>query len=135
MAPPTGPRVARYRARPRRRAHTRPMRDEGEEAADFAVTVARTEAGRDLALLGATAGLAAPAHAAESSLGHGTGAGGGKVQMQDLTRKVNEYEGQHRLGSKDPDVPVSPTLASGKDPEIPVTPTLTRKVNEYEGQH
>ena len=47
MAPPTGPRVARYRARPRRRAHTRPMRDEGEEAADFAVTVARTEAGRD----------------------------------------------------------------------------------------
>ena len=38
-----------------------------------------------------------------------------------LTRKVNEYEGQHRLSSK--------------DPELLVTPTLTRKVNEYEGQH
>jgi hypothetical protein len=40
-----------------------------------------------------------------------------------LTRKVNEYEGQHRitLTSKDPDVPVTPTLATGKDPEVPVT--------------
>ena len=38
-----------------------------------------------------------------------------------LTRKVNEYEGQHRL--------------AGQDPEVPVSPNLTRKVNEYEGQH
>ena len=63
-----------------------------------------------LALLGATAGLAAPAHASA-----------GTVSYPDLTRKVNEYEGQHRL--------------AGQDPEVPVSPNLTRKVNEYEGQH
>ena len=49
-----------------------------------------------------------------------------------LTRKVNEYEGQHRLAAGDPSQGGS---ANGKDPEFPVTPNLTRKVNEYEGQH
>ena len=103
-----------------------------------------------LVLLGAGAGLATPAHASA-----------GKVSYSDLTRKVNEYEGQHRLaaagdpsqwgltsgkdpeipstpglaGGKDPEFPTTPGVATGKDPEIPVTPTLTRKVNEYEGQH
>jgi hypothetical protein len=28
--------------------------------------------------------------------------------MQDLTRKVNEYEGQHRLAGQDPEFPVTP---------------------------
>jgi len=134
MAPPTGPRVARYRARPRRRAHTRPMRDEGEEAADFAVTVARTEAGRDLALLGATAGLAAPAHAAEAgTASHGTGAGGGKVSMNDLTVAGDPSQWGLTTG-KDPEFPTTPGVATGRDPELPVS-GLTRKVNEYEGQH
>jgi hypothetical protein len=94
-----------------------------------------------LVLLGATAGLAGPASAAG-----GTGAGAGKVQQQDLTRKVNEYEGQHRLSvagdpsqwglasGKDPEISTTPGL-SGQDPEYPVTPNHTRKVNEYEGQH
>jgi hypothetical protein len=50
-----------------------------------------------------------------------------------LTRKVNEYEGQHRLAVAGD--PSQWGLASGKDPEFPVTPNLTRKVNEYEGQH
>jgi hypothetical protein len=68
--------------------------------------------------------------------------------MQDLslTRKVNEYEGQHRLAAagdpsqwglasgKDPEYPTTPGVASGKAPEPPVT-NLTRKMNEYEGQH
>jgi hypothetical protein len=75
-----------------------------------------------LALLGATAGVAAPAHAAA-----------GKVSSSDLTRKVNEYEGQHRLAAagdpsqwgrasgKDPEIPSTPGLAGGKDPEVPVT--------------
>ena len=39
-----------------------------------------------------------------------------------LTRKVNEYEGQHRL-------------AAGERGEGLDTGLLTRKVNEYEGQH
>jgi hypothetical protein len=82
-----------------------------------------------LGLLGAVVGLAGPAAAAETS-SHGTGAGGGKVSMQ---RKVNEYEGQHRLSIAGD--PSQWGLATGKDPELPVTPTLTRKVNEYEGQH
>ena len=79
-----------------------------------------------LVLLGATAGLAAPASAAH------VGAGGGKVSMQDLTRRVNEYEGQHRLGvagdpsqwgiagGKDPEFPSTPGVATGKEPEVPV---------------
>ena len=62
------------------------------------------------ALLGATAGLATPAHASA-----------GKVSYSDVTRKVNEYAGQHRL--------------AGQAPEVPVSPNLTRKVNEYAGQH
>jgi hypothetical protein len=37
-----------------------------------------------------------------------------------LTRKVNEYEGQHRLTGGD---------------SAPEAGLLTRKVNEYEGQH
>jgi hypothetical protein len=73
-----------------------------------------------LALLGATAGLAAPAHAAESGpASHGTGAGGGKVSMNDLTVAGD---------------PSQWGLTTGKDPELPVS-GLTRKVNEYEGQH
>ena len=73
-----------------------------------------------LALLGAAAGLATPAHAAEplGTSSHGTGAGGGKVSMQDLTRKVNEYEGQHRLAAAGD--PSQWGLATGKDPEVPV---------------
>ena len=75
-----------------------------------------------LVLLGSLAGMAAPAHASA-----------GKVSYSDLTRKVNEYEGQHRLavagdpsqwglaGGKDPEIPVTPGLAGGKDPEIIVT--------------
>jgi len=51
----------------------------------------------------------------------GLTAAGGAAEPSQLTRKVNEYEGQHRL--------------TGKDPEVPVSPNLTRKVNEYEGQH
>ena len=39
-----------------------------------------------------------------------------------LTRKVNEYEGQHRLAAVE--------RGEGLD-----TGLLTRKVNEYEGQH
>ena len=73
-----------------------------------------------LALLGAAAGLAAPAHAAEvGTASHGTGAGGGKVNMNDRTVAGD---------------PSQWGLTIGKDPEIPVT-NLTRKVNEYEGQH
>jgi hypothetical protein len=46
---------------------------------------------------------------------------------------VNAYEGQHRLaaggdpsqwglaGSEDPEVPVTPTVATGKAPELPVS--------------
>jgi hypothetical protein len=75
-----------------------------------------------LALLGATAGFAAPAHAST-----------GKVSYSDLPRKVNEYEGQHRLAAagdpsqwgltsgKDPEIPSTPGVATGKDPEVPVT--------------
>ena len=83
-----------------------------------------------LALLGAAAGFAAPVDAAETTSSHGTGAGAGKVSMQ---RKVNEYEGQHRLGVAGD--PSQWGVAGGKDPEFPSTPGLTRKVNEYEGQH
>jgi len=75
-----------------------------------------------LALLGAAAGLATPAHAAA-----------GDPSQWGLTRHVNEYEGQHRLAAAGD--PSQWGLASGKNPEMPVTPTLTRKVNEYEGQH
>ena len=64
-----------------------------------------------LGLLGAVMGLAVPASAAENTPPHSNGGGAGKTQQQDLTRKVNEYEGQHRLG-----------LAGGKDPEIPTLP-------------
>ena len=42
-----------------------------------------------------------------------------------LTRHVNEYEGQHRLTAAGD--PSQWGLASGKDPEIPVTPTLASK--------
>ena len=62
-----------------------------------------------LVLLGATAGLAGPAAAA----------GGGKVSMQDLSRKVNEYEGQHRLAAGGD--PSQWGIATGKDPEVPVS--------------
>jgi hypothetical protein len=89
-----------------------------------------------LALLGAAAGLTAPVDAAEPTPpphAGGSGGGAGKVQMQDLTRKVNEYEGQHRLGVAGD--PSQRGLAGGRDPEFPTTPGLTRKVNEYEGQH
>ena len=72
-----------------------------------------------LVLLGTTAGLAAPAHASA-----------GKVSYSDLSRKVNEYEGQHRLTAAGD--PAAWGALNGKDPEFPVTPT---KVNEYEGQH
>ena len=65
-----------------------------------------------LALLGAAAGLATPAHAA--------GAGAGKVNMNDRTVAGD---------------PSQWGLTSGKDSEVPVTSSLTRKVNEYEGQH
>jgi hypothetical protein len=54
-----------------------------------------------LVLLGATAGLAGPAHAA------------GKVSFSDLTRKVNEYEGQHRLATAEPQPKRPPTGCSG----------------------
>ncbi len=37
----------------------------------------------------------------------------------DLTRKVNEYEGQHRLAAGDPS---QWGIAGGKDPEFPTTP-------------
>jgi len=87
-----------------------------------------------LVLLGAAAGVATPASAA------------GNVSYSDLTRTVNEYEGQHRLAAagdpsqwdlttgKDPELPSTPGVATGKDPELPVS-GLTRTVNEYEGQH
>ena len=91
-----------------------------------------------LVLLAGAAGVATPAHAAAGDPSQWGLAGSKDPDVPvspTLTRKVNEYEGQHRLGSKDPEVPVTPTLATGKDPELPVTPTLTRKVNEYEGQH
>jgi hypothetical protein len=76
------------------------------------------------ALLGAAAGLAAPVHAGKDPEFPVT---------PNLTRKINEYEGQHRLtvaGDRS-----QWGVATGKDQEIPVTPNLTRKVNEYEGQH
>ncbi len=43
------------------------------------------------------------------------------------TRKVNEYEGQHRLAGQDPEVPVSPNLVAGGDKvhEMPVVSDLT----------
>jgi hypothetical protein len=75
-----------------------------------------------LAVLAGAAGVATPAHA-----------DAGKVSYSDLTRKVNEYEGQHRLAAAGD--PSQWGLAGSKDPEVPVSPTLTRKVNEYEGQH
>ena len=78
-----------------------------------------------LALLGAAAGLAGPADAA--AIGKDP-----EIPVTNLTRHVNEYEGQHRLAAAGD--PSQWGLAS-KDPELPVTPTLTRKVNEYEGQH
>ena len=61
-----------------------------------------------LGLLGAVVGLAGPAAAAELS-SHGTGAGGGTVSLQ---RKVNEYEGQHRLAGAG--APSRWGLAAGK---------------------
>jgi hypothetical protein len=45
-----------------------------------------------LALLGAAAGLATPAHAAA-----------GDPSQWGLTRHVNEYEGQHRLAAEEPE--------------------------------
>ena len=49
------------------------------------------------------------------------GAVGDRVRVQLLTRKVNEYEGQHRL-------------TAGAE-QYDDAASLTRKVNEYEGQH
>jgi hypothetical protein len=82
-----------------------------------------TAGGLALVLLGAAAGLTGPVPAAETSFHHGSGGGGRKVSMQ---RKVNEYEGQHRLSvaiGKGPNVPATPTVATGRDPELPVSPT------------
>ena len=78
-----------------------------------------------LALLGAAAGAAGPVDAAA------TGKEPELPVSSGLTRKVNEYEGQHRRGACCEEVPVPvPTvagdpsqrgLAGGKDSEIPVT--------------
>jgi hypothetical protein len=88
-----------------------------------------------LALLGTAAGLAGPAAAAESgAASHGTGAGGGKVSMNDLTVAGDPSQWGLTTG-KDPELPSTPGVATGKDPELPVSSGLTRRVNEYEGQH
>jgi hypothetical protein len=91
--------------------------------------------GLALTLLGAAAVTAGPVDAAAGDPSQWGAVSGKDPEFPvtpNLTRKVNEYEGQHRLGvAGDP----SQWGLSGQDPEYPVTPTVARKVNEYEGQH
>ena len=53
----------------------------------------------------------------------GAAADAGNVSYSDLTRKVNEYEGQHRLAAAGD--PSQWGLTTGKDPELPSTPGVS----------
>jgi hypothetical protein len=92
--------------------------------------------GLALTLLGAAAVTAGPVAAAAGDPSQWGAVSGKDPEFPvtpNLARKVNEYEGQHRLGVAGD--PSQWGLAGGKDPEYPTTPGLARKVNEYEGQH
>ena len=63
--------------------------------------------------------------------------------VEAVTRKVNEYEGQHFALTGDPSQWGSESLAKKgsfditevEGSEEPMAPDLARKVNQYEGQH